>query len=54
MAEAALLVAQYLKEEGCMQALEAFRKERKLARGDAVRPRTGKNRRDVARLRTRD
>eukprot|EP00963_Diacronema_lutheri_P009883 scaffold938_cov334-Pavlova_lutheri.AAC.3 len=42
MAEAAHLVAQYLKEEGCMQALEAFRKERKLARGDAVRPRRGK------------
>lgn len=37
MAEAAHLVAQYLEEEGCVHALDAFRKEKDVPRSATVR-----------------
>lgn len=47
MAEAAHLVAQYLEEEGCMRALDAFRMEKDVMRRATVRVRRRRGRAKV-------
>ena len=47
MAEAAHLVAQYLEEEGCVRALDAFRMEKDVMRRATVRVRRRRGRAKV-------